>query len=248
MNAAAGSPGARTPGVAVIVPVLNEAAGIVARLRDLVDAGFAEVIVVDGGSDDGTVDRIRTLNDSLPAGSRTGGRVILLHAPRGRAVQMNCGAGVATADVLLFLHADTRLPPAAAAMVQESVCRGGEWGRFDVRLDGQPFPLRLIERVMNLRSALTGIATGDQAQFVRRDVFTMLNGFAPIPLMEDIELSRRLCRLARPVRIRVPVVSAARRWLQGGIVRTVLRMWGLRFLYWAGIPPARLVRFYADVR
>ncbi len=244
----AGRVGARAPRVAVIVPVLNEAAGIGDRLRALDGAGFAEVIVVDGGSDDGTVARIRTLVETLPGVPGTRGRITLLHAPRGRAVQMNRGAAAATADVLLFLHADTRLPPGAAEMIQGAVRQGHEWGRFDVRLDGRPYPLRLIERAMNIRSALTGIATGDQAQFVRRDLFAMLRGFAPIPLMEDIELSRRLCRLARPARIRAPVASAARRWLRGGIARTVLRMWGLRFLYWSGIPAARLARLYPDVR
>ncbi|MHB8347631.1 MAG: TIGR04283 family arsenosugar biosynthesis glycosyltransferase [Acidiferrobacterales bacterium] len=240
--------GGPTPGVAVIVPVLNEAAGIAERLRALIGAGFREVIVVDGGSDDGTAAQVQTLFDAQASRRRTAGRLILVHSGRGRALQMNRGADVATCEVLLFLHADTGLPPGAEAMVREAIVQGCEWGRFDVCLDSRKPAFRIIERAMNWRSALTGIATGDQALFVRRDVFVMLRGFAPIPLMEDIELSSRLRALAWPARIRVPVVSAVRRWQRGGIARTVLRMWGLRLLYWMGVSPAQLLRFYADVR
>ncbi len=236
------------PRVAVIIPVLNEAAQIGERLQVLVDAGFDEVIVVDGGSDDGTTTQVRALVDTLAREPQTTGRVALLHSGRGRAIQMNRGAVAATCEVLLFLHADASLPPRAAEAIREAVRRRYEWGRFDVRLDSPQFPFRLIEWAMNWRSAITGIATGDQAQFVRRDIFAMLRGFAPIPLMEDIDLSRRLCTLAWPARIRTPVISAARRWQRGGIVRTVLRMWGLRLLYWSGIPAAQLARFYPDVR
>ena len=236
------------PAVTVIVPVLNEAADINERLPVLIDAGFEEVIVVDGGSDDGTVAQVQTLADARARASRPACRVVLLQGARGRALQMNRGADAATGEVLLFLHVDTRPSPGAAERIREAVRQGCEWGRFDVRLDGRQFAFRIIERAMNWRSALTGIATGDQALFVRRDVFEMLRGFAPIPLMEDIELSRRLRMLAWPARIRVPVVSATRRWQRGGIARTVLRMWGLRLLYWFGVSPAQLLRFYPDVR
>ncbi len=237
------------PGVAVIIPVLNEAADINERLRVLANAGFEELIVVDGGSDDGTVAQVRALLDALACTSpRSACRMTLLQGPRGRALQMNRGAEAATGEVLLFLHVDTRLSPGAPERIREAVRQGCEWGRFDVRLDGRQFVFRIIERAMNWRSALTGIATGDQALFMRRDVFGMLRGFAPIPLMEDIELSRRLRTLAWPARIRVPVVSATRRWQRAGVARTVLGMWGLRLLYWLGISPARLLRFYPDVR
>jgi hypothetical protein len=129
--------------------------------------------------------------------------------------------------------------------VRAAIQAGHLWGRFDVRLDGARPAYRVIERCMNRRSALTGIATGDQAIFVRRDVFERLGGYAPIVLMEDIELSARLKRRQRPARVRAPVVTSARRWEQHGILRTVLRMWRLRLLYWLGMSPARLTRWYA---
>jgi len=236
------------PSVAAIVPVLNEVDQIEQRARAWERAGFAEVIVVDGGSDDGSVVRIQAMVESHMRDPQANGRLILLHAARGRAEQMNRGAHAATADVLLFLHADTGLPAGAVGMIQEAIRRGCEWGRFDVRLDGPQHGLRLIECAMNVRSAVSGIATGDQAMFVRRDVFAMLRGFAPIPVMEDIEISRRLCMLARPTRIRVPVMTAARRWQRDGIARTMLLMWCLRFFYWLGVAPVRLARLYRDVR
>ncbi len=235
------------PSVAVIVPILNEASRIEAQIHLLCRAGIAEIVVVDGGSADDSVGRIQQIADAAGA-LRTGCRVAVRHAPRGRALQMNYGAQATMADVLLFVHADTRLPAGAGGMVQDAIRRGHEWGRFDVCLDGPQRTLRVIERAMNLRSALTGIVTGDQALFVRRDIFTMLGGFAPIALMEDIELSRRLRMLGPPARIRIPVVSSARRWHQGGILRTVLLMWGLRLLYWLGVAPGRLARFYGNVR
>ncbi|MHB8454569.1 MAG: TIGR04283 family arsenosugar biosynthesis glycosyltransferase [Acidiferrobacterales bacterium] len=236
------------PSVAAVVPALNEAAGIAERVEDLLRSGFAQVIVVDGGSNDATFERAQAVADSRPGDPQAASRLTVLRAACGRAIQMNRGAQAAGADVLLFVHADTRLPPGAVEMVRKAICRGGEWGRFDMRLDGPQRLLRLIERAMNMRSALTGIATGDQALFVRRDVFTMLRGFAQIPLMEDIEISRRLRMLARPVRIRAPVLSAARRWQHGGVARTMLLMWCLRFLYWLGVAPARFARLYRNVR
>jgi len=223
--------------VAVILPVRNEAAVLEAALADLlVRHDPLEVIVVDGGSHDAS----RAIADGFS--SRYPVRVF--NAPAGRALQMNAGAAAARADILLFLHADTRLPPNAFERVRDAIGRGHVWGRFDVRLDGARFAYRVIEGLMNRRSALTGIATGDQAIFVRRDVFESLGGYAPIALMEDIELSRRLKRRDRPARITDPVKTSARRWEHYGIVRTVLRMWGLRFLYWVGVSPARLARWY----
>jgi len=223
--------------VAVILPVRNEAAVLEAALADLlVRHDPIEVIVVDGGSRDAS----RAIADGFS--SRYPVRVF--NAPAGRALQMNAGAAAARADILLFLHADTRLPPNAFERVRDAIGRGHVWGRFDVRLDGARFAYRVIEGLMNRRSALTGIATGDQAIFVRRDVFESLGGYAPIALMEDIELSRRLKRRDRPARITDPVKTSARRWERYGIVRTVLHMWGLRFLYWVGVSPARLARWY----
>jgi rSAM/selenodomain-associated transferase 2 len=146
--------------------------------------------------------------------------------------------------VLLFLHADGTLPPGAADDIRDAVEAGRPWGRFDVRLSGRHFLLRVIERLMNWRSRLTGIATGDQAMFVRRDVYRMLGGYAPLPLMEDIELSTRLKWICRPACLPGPVLASSRRWEKHGIIRTILLMWTLRFLYWLGVSPARLARWY----
>src|SRR5690242_17815744 len=169
--------------LSIIVPVLDEEAGIAATLQDLaaLRARGAEVIVVDGGSRDRTVDLARPLCDRLIA------------APRGRSAQMNAGAGVARGDVLLFLHADTRLPAEADRLVLAGLVQSGRpWGRFDVRIEGRHPLFPLIAATMNLRSRLTGIATGDQAIFVERAAFAAIGGFPDIALMEDIVLSRRL--------------------------------------------------------
>lgn len=220
--------------VAVVMPVLNETGALPAALEHLRQQAPDEIIVVDGGSDDTTRDIVR----NHP-------RIRLLETERGRAAQMNAGAAGARSDILLFLHVDTCLPPQALSYVRAAIQAGHLWGRFDVRLDGARPAYRVIERFMNRRSALTGIATGDQAIFVRRDVFERLGGYAPIALMEDIELSARLKRRQRPVRVRAPAATSVRRWEQHGILRTVLRMWRLRLLYWLGMSPARLARWYA---
>ena len=220
--------------VGVILPVLNEAGILDTALTEILKQAPDEIIVVDGGSRDATRDVVR----NHP-------RIRLLETERGRAAQMNAGAAEARSDILLFLHADTRLPPQALSHVRATIQSGHLWGRFDICLDGARPAYRVIERFMNLRSALTGIATGDQAIFVRRDAFERLGGYAPIALMEDIELSARLKRRQRPARVRAPVVTSARRWEQHGILRTMLRMWRLRLLYWLGMSPARLARWYA---
>jgi rSAM/selenodomain-associated transferase 2 len=218
--------------VAVIVPALNEADVLPATLAQLQEQSPPKIVVVDGGSTDGT-----------PALVRAAG-VRLLESTPGRAVQMNAGAAATNADILLFLHADTRLPPRALDAMRAAIGTGRVWGRFDVRLDGERFAYRVIEWFMNRRSALTGIATGDQAIFVRRDVFARLGGYAPIALMEDIELSRRLKREGPPACLPGPVTASTRRWERHGLVRTVLRMWALRALYRVGVSPARLARWY----
>ncbi len=235
-HAIAGTPAASLL-VAVVLPVLNEASTLPITLEHLRQLLPDEVIIVDGGSTDTTRDIAQTKMDGLPAR--------LLTSTRGRAHQMNTGAAAAHSDILLFLHADTRLPPDAIESVRAVIRAGNVWGRFDVRLDGTWPVYRIIERFMNLRSALTGIATGDQTIFVRRDVFRQLGGFAPIPLMEDIELSARLRRRQLPARIRTPVLVSVRRWKRYGVARTVLRMWWLRLCYWLGVSPARLARWYA---
>lgn len=237
-------PIALRPTVAVIMPVLNEAEGLEASVRALDGLGLQEIVIVDGGSTDATLAMARRL---ALAADRTA-PVRVGQSAAGRACQMNWGAVGARADVLLFLHADTRLPPRAVDSIRAVIRAGRTWGRFDVRLDGQQTGFRVIERMMNLRSALTGIATGDQALFVLRDTFTLLGGFAPLPLMEDIDLSRRLKWTGGPAILHTPVVTSTRRWRAGGLWRTVLRMWMLRLLYSLGVSPLRLADYYRPVR
>jgi rSAM/selenodomain-associated transferase 2 len=157
---------------------------------------------------------------------------------------MNAGAAGASGDILLFLHADTRLPANALALIESVVSATRPWGRFDLRLSGHHWLLRIVERMINWRSAVSGIATGDQALFVRRDLFESLGGYARIPLMEDVELSTRLRSLARPCRIRQPLTTSSRRWEKHGIVRTILLMWQMRLAYYWGTPVEVLAQRY----
>lgn len=220
--------------LSIILPVLNEAALIsetLVNLQPLRTMGH-ELIVVDGGSRDTTVQISQPLVDCV------------LTAARGRATQMNAGAEHASGDVLLFLHADTRLPPNAWQQVEQSILAGALWGRFDVSLSGNGILLRMVEFFMNKRSRLMGIATGDQGIFVRRDIFNKAGAYPDIPLMEDIALSRRLCRLAKPHCLSARIQVSARRWQQQGVLRTVLLMWRLRLAYFFGANPAQLAKQY----
>ena len=219
----------------LIVPVLNEAAGIGGALRDLetLRRAGAEVIVVDGGSTDATLKRCAGLADQVLLG------------PRGRARQMNHGATRASGDVLVFLHADTRLPADAARLIRDALASGAhDWGRFDVAIEGRSRWFPVIAALMNRRSRWSGIATGDQAIFVRRRLFVDVGGFPDQPLMEDIELSRRLRRCGRPACLATRVVTSGRRWERDGVWRTITLMWRLRLLYWLGVSPQRLVKSY----
>jgi rSAM/selenodomain-associated transferase 2 len=213
-----------------VLPVLNEAPGIRAALEALAPLRSRghEVLVVDGGSEDGSAELARGLCDRL-----------LICAP-GRALQMNAGARAAGGDVLVFLHADTCLPPDAATRIGESMKRH-VWGRFDVEIQGSHPLLKVIAWSMNLRSRLTGIATGDQAIFVRRDAFA---GFAEIPLMEDIAFSKAMKRRGAPACLRSRVRTSGRRWEARGVLRTVALMWRLRLAYALGADPARLAEKY----
>jgi rSAM/selenodomain-associated transferase 2/rSAM/selenodomain-associated transferase 1 len=223
----------------IVIPVLNEGEGLAQRLRALqpLRARGAEVVVVDGGSSDSTWAIARALADSV------------LLAPRGRATQMNAGADKnpslhgAQASALLFLHADTQLPPHADTLIQQAL-RTADWGRFDVRMDSDAWSLRMVADMMNLRSRLTGIATGDQAMFVRRETFEAFGGFAPIALMEDIAMSKSLKRFGRPACLRERVTTSARRWQQHGVWRTMLLMWRLRAAYFWGAAPEVLAQHY----
>ncbi len=229
--------------IATILPVLNEAARLEATLSALIeDQHFDEIIVVDGGSTDASIEIVCKFMSSVTPDTHPVPR--LIQSPRGRAYQMHSGSQAADTDVLLFLHADSTLPSGAAGDIRDAIDQGRLWGRFDVRLSGHHFLFRVIERLMNWRSRLTGIATGDQAIFVRRDVYRMLGGYAPMALMEDIEFSRRLKWVGKPARLPGPVLVSSRRWEKNGIVRTIFLMWTLRFLYWLGVSPARLARWY----
>lgn len=225
--------------LSIIVPVWREAAGIESALKALMplrDAGH-EVIVVDAGSDDGTATLARPLCDRV------------VQSGKGRAVQMNAGAELARGRLLLFLHADTRLPEDALRQLEGFMASGCAWGRFDVRLSGRRTLYRVIAWFMNWRSRLTGICTGDQALFVRRDAFEALGGFQPLPLMEDVELSRRLGLVSRPFCVRSPVITDSRRWETLGPWRTIFLMWRLRWRYWRGESPESLAKAYrSDVR
>lgn len=216
--------------LSVVIPALNEARGIRAALEALAPlrARGHEVIVADGGSTDGTV--------QLACGFCTQ----VLNAPRGRALQMNAAARAASGEMLLFLHADTRLPPQADELVQASL-KEHLWGRFDVEIDGRHPLLKVVACAMNLRSRLTGIATGDQAIFVRREAFP---GFPEIALMEDVAFCRRMKRLGPPACRREKAVTSGRRWEARGVLRTILLMWRLRLMYFLGADPEDLSRIY----
>ena len=230
------------------MPVFNEGRDSLHSVAALLhEPDLHEVVVADAS----TATDSRECIDALLARAPAHGwprLQVLRGVARGRAFQMNAGARQARGDVLLFLHADTRLPPEAAGAIRQALTKGFRWGRFDVRLDDPRRVFRTVEAAMNVRSALSGIATGDQAIFVERELFRRLGGYANIPLMEDIELSRRLKPYGRPARIRSRVHTSARRWQAGGVVRTILQMWGLRLMYWLGVAPQRLASWYGNPR
>lgn len=222
------------PALCIIVPVLNEAETLEVRLRALqpLRERGARLVVVDGGSEDSTLDIAREHAD------------LAFVAPRGRASQMNAGAAACPADVLLFLHADTQLPALADVAVLRAMKGRELWGRFDVRLDSSRLLLRWVGAAMNLRSRLTGVCTGDQAMFINHEVFVKVGGFPEIALMEDIAMCRDLRRFSRPVCLRITVVTSARRWETNGVVRTILLMWRLRAAFFLGADPNRLAVRY----
>ncbi|MGF7161844.1 rSAM/selenodomain-associated transferase 2 [Rhodoligotrophos appendicifer] len=222
-------------GLSIIIPTLNEGKRIGRTLRSLVplrERG-AEIVVVDGGSSDCTQEVAVPLAD------------LVMGARRGRARQMNAGTTASKGHLLLFLHADTELSEEAMLALQ-SVLENETviWGRFDVRIGDGHSLLRIVAEMMNLRSRLTGIATGDQAIFVRRPALEDIGGFPDIPIMEDIAVSRRLKSLARPVCLGEKVTTSSRRWEKNGIVLTIALMWWLRLAYWAHVNPRTLARWY----
>jgi rSAM/selenodomain-associated transferase 2 len=223
--------------LSIIVPTYNEAEGIVATLESLAELRRRghEVIVADGGSSDGTANLAQGLADRV------------LETNRGRAGQMNAAARAAAGDVLLFLHADSCLPAAADRLVLQGLAAGAcVWGRFDVRIAGSHPMLRVVETMMNLRSRLTHICTGDQCLFVRREVFETVGGFPSQALMEDLAISARLRRVSAPLCLRQRCTTSARRWESRGVLRTIVLMWWLRLQYALGAAPSRLARVYED--
>jgi rSAM/selenodomain-associated transferase 2 len=219
--------------LSIVMPVLDEAAGIAATLAALAPlrAQGAALIVVDGGSRDGTPSHCEGVADAL------------LTAPRGRARQTNAGAKAAS-GAALFLHADTTLPPQALALVDDALAHAA-WGRFDVRIAGRSRWLPIVAAFMNLRSRLTGVATGDQAIFMRREAFDAVGGFPDQALMEDVEICKRLRqRCGAPVCLRAKVITSGRRWDERGAWRTIVLMWRLRWLYWRGVSAEQLAVAY----
>ena len=223
--------------ISVIVPVLNEEKTIAATLEALTRLGPYEIIIVDGGSSD----RTREICEHL------GAKVFL--SARGRAQQMNYGAGHASGDVLLFLHADTRLPDSAFRDIATAL-NGPRYlgGRFDVELEGEHWMLKVIGAMINARSRLSKVGTGDQAIFVRRSVFEQIGGYPELPLMEDIAFCRTLKRMGEIACLTNRVITSARRWEMDGVWRTIVKMWILKLLYFAGVSPNRLKQYYADLR
>ncbi|HHJ39473.1 MAG: glycosyl transferase [Methylothermaceae bacteria B42] len=221
----------------IIIPAYQEAETIETCLKSLqLLRDRAEIIVVDGGSHDNTVELSKPWAD----------RVIL--ASRGRARQMNAGVALTQGEILIFLHADTRLPPGALEAIHQGLQGHRQWGRFDIELEGKPPFLKVIASMMNLRSRLSGIATGDQVIFVKKEAFEKAGGYPDIPLMEDIALSKRLKQLSNPLCLRHKVTSSGRRWEAFGVGRTILLMWWLRLLYFIGISPANLAALYQSGR
>lgn len=231
---------AYSPSLGVIIPVKNEAAAIAESLSRLKkrcaeQSVFHSIacVVVDGGSSDNTVESAKEQAD------------LVLSAEGGRAGQMNAGAKACDADILIFLHVDTQLPESFFSDVMRMHQAHYGWGFSPVQLDGKPALLRVVERMISLRSRLTRIATGDQVFVITRKVFCELNGYAPIALMEDVEWSYRCKRMTLiPFVFRQPVVTSSRRWEQKGIVNTIVLMWRLRFLFWIGVSPSKLARLY----
>ena len=228
-----------TPKISMVIPVLNEAPSIVESLSALqpLRAAGHELIVVDGGSTD----------DSIALSQPYSDRVI--RSLRGRSRQMNAGASVAGGDIFLFLHADTFLPAGADRLIIEGLKRHQKsWGRFNVRLSGKHLLLRVVGDLMNVRSRITGTATGDQAIFVRRELFEKVGGFPDIDLMEDIAFSKMLKRKESPLCLWQRVLTSSRRWEKNGVLRTIFFMWGLRLLYFLGSDPGRLAQQYERTR
>ncbi|GMR20804.1 MAG: TIGR04283 family arsenosugar biosynthesis glycosyltransferase [Gammaproteobacteria bacterium] len=237
-----------SPSVSIIIPVLNESLVIKELLSNVLMHKVQEIIIVDGGSTDDTCELVESVQREPGLKNNSAQRILLLRARTGRARQMNAGAAVATSNILLFLHADTILPLTAIQNIRTAFSKQKLWGRFNVRLDGHSVLFRMIESNINIRSCITGMATGDQAIFIPRVLFKVVGAYADIPLMEDIDLCKRLKSIATPACIQSRVITSARRWQKNGIVKTICMMWMLRCLYALGVSPHFLARYYHHAR
>ena len=219
--------------ISIIIPTLNEEAAIKNLLQQLqvYRQHGHEVIVVDGGSNDETISISKPLSDKV------------ISSNAGRALQMNNGAALAKNEILWFLHADTLIPDTAIESIQKALNKS-DWGRFNIKLSGSHFLFRVIETMINLRSCLVGVATGDQGIFVKRETFNSVGGYLEIPLMEDVALSKMLKKLTKPVCIKETLTTSSRRWENNGILKTILLMWRLRLLFWLGVSPTKLSSQY----
>ncbi len=221
--------------LSIIIPVLNESATIgqhLRRLKQQVQGIDAEIIVVDGGSDDDTFSLANAVAD------------VVIRSEKGRAKQMNAGAKCASGDILLFLHIDTFFPDASVQSIFPFLNQEFVWGFYTLRLSGISIFFRVIETMINIRSRTTQVATGDQCLFIKKQLFMDMGGFADMPLMEDVEITKRLRRLSSPFVVKSPLITSSRRWEKHGIMQTVLLMWSLRALYFIGVSPNRLARWY----
>ena len=228
--------------ISVIIPTFNEETTLARTLAQTSAMPLEEVIVVDGGSTDCTIPMARAFLTRVP-------RARLVTTVQGRARQMNEGVKASRGEILLFLHADTQLPSNAPEVIERALSgMRAIGGRFDVQFESASRWAPIVSTLMNWRSRWSGIATGDQAIFIRRDIFDRLGGFADIPLMEDIDISRRMKQAGRTAALRETVTTSFRRWERHGPLRTILSMWALRFLYWLGIEPRQLHRWYREVR
>jgi rSAM/selenodomain-associated transferase 2 len=223
--------------ISIIIPSRNEASGIAAAIASARSPQTLEILLADGQSTD----------DTVAIAHRLGANVVA--APPGRARQMNAGAQIARGKILLFLHADSTLPEGFGIAVEAALADPRvPGGRFDIHFPESRIPMSLVAFLMNQRSRFTGIATGDQAIFLRREIFARLGGYPDQPLMEDIELTRRMRRFGPPAALRQRVQTSARRWQHHGVVRTIVLMWALRFAYFVGVAPTRLARIYYPPR
>ncbi len=236
--------------VSIIIPVLNEAGNLAHLFTNInkLNPKPQQVILVDGGSTDDSTDIIRSFINELIPDNKSVVCWQMIESKVGRALQMNTGAALATAEVLLFLHADTQLPIDAIESISEAMQRA-EWGRFDVQIDSRQLMLKLVSQMINWRSKLSGIATGDQAIFISQSLFEQIGGYPNQALMEDVELckqlkSMQLKGIAKPACLKSQVITSARRWQQHGTWRTILLMWHLRFDYWRGVSADNIKQRY----